>query len=130
MKRFLVAIAMMAVAPAFAQGQPASEESIRDLMMITNSKALLEQTYDQLDGMIEKSMDEAMAGKKGTAEQQKLTGEMRAKMVELIRTELGWEKLEPAYIKLYASTFSQAEIDGMNAFYKSEAGQAVIAKMP
>jgi hypothetical protein len=33
-------------------------------------------------------------------------------------------------LQLYTSTLSQAEVDGMNAFYRSPAGQAVIAKMP
>ena len=31
---------------------------------------------------------------------------------------------------IYRNTFSQAEVDGMLGFYRSPAGQAVIAKMP
>ena len=33
-------------------------------------------------------------------------------------------------VDLYAKTFSQSEIDGILTFYKTEAGKAMIAKMP
>ena len=130
MKRIFVLAALMAAGPSFAQDQPASEASVRELMTITNSKALLDQAYGQLDGVMEKAMKDAMAGKSGTPEQEKLLAEMRSKMVALFRENMNWDQLEPSYMKLYTSTFSQAEVDGMNAFYKSEAGQAVIGKMP
>jgi hypothetical protein len=130
MKKLVVWVALLAAAPAFAQNQPASEASIRELMTITNSKALLDQTYGQLDGLMENAMREAMDGKTGTPEQERLMAEMRARLVTLVREEMSWEKLEPSYMQLYAATFSQAEVDGMNDFYKSPAGQAVIAKMP
>jgi hypothetical protein len=38
--------------------------------------------------------------------------------------------MEPMYIREYSQAFSQAEIDGMLVFYKSDAGKAVTAKMP
>jgi hypothetical protein len=34
------------------------------------------------------------------------------------------------YVRVYQKTFTQQEIDGMLAFYKTPAGQAVISKMP
>jgi hypothetical protein len=33
-------------------------------------------------------------------------------------------------IEVYSNTFTQHEVDGMLTFYRSEAGQAVIAKLP
>ncbi|TJZ73208.1 DUF2059 domain-containing protein [Chitiniphilus eburneus] len=38
--------------------------------------------------------------------------------------------LKPDYIKLYRDTFTQEEIDGLIAFYKTPAGQALVDKMP
>ena len=43
---------------------------------------------------------------------------------------LDWKKLEPVYVRIYQKSFSQEEVDGMIAFYKTPAGQAVIGKMP
>jgi hypothetical protein len=129
-KPFLASIVLLAAPSSFAQGQPASEESIRELMTITNSKALLDQSYGQLDGLMQQAMKDALAGNQTNAEQEKLMAELRSRMVELIRADMSWDELEPEYIKLYATTFSQAEIDGINAFYRSDTGKAVIGKMP
>ncbi len=38
--------------------------------------------------------------------------------------------LEPMYVRVYQKSFTQGEVDGMIAFYKTPAGQAVINKMP
>jgi hypothetical protein len=43
---------------------------------------------------------------------------------------MGWDKLEPIYIKLYTDTFSQSDIDGILKFYKTPAGSALLKKMP
>jgi uncharacterized protein len=130
MRKLSLIVALIATMPAFAQDQPASEASVRELMALTNSKALLDQMYAQVDGLMESSMKEAMGGRTGNEEQQRLAAELRSKIVALLREDMSWEDLEPVYLQLYTSTLSQAEVDGMNAFYRSPAGQAVIAKMP
>ena len=130
MKKFLLAILLMAALPAFAKTQPASEESIRQLMTLTDSKSLLDNAYGQIDGLMQQAMTQAMGDKPVTPEQERLMAELRAKLVELFRTEMGWEQLEPSYIKMYRETFSQDELNGMLKFYKSKAGKAVLAKLP
>lgn len=125
-----MAILLMASLPSFAVDAPPSEASIRELMNLTDSKKLLDQMYGQMDGMLEQSMKQALDGKPVNAEQEKLMAEFRARLIQVMREELNWEKLEPTYIELYSKTFSQAEIDGMTSFYKSDAGKAVLAKLP
>ena len=41
-----------------------------------------------------------------------------------------WEKMEPMYLRIYRTSLSQSEVDGMIAFYQTPAGQAVINKLP
>jgi len=48
----------------------------------------------------------------------------------LVKEELNWATFEPMMVEVYRNTFSQHEVDGMLTFYRSEAGQAVIAKLP
>ena len=129
MKKILFAIVLMA-SPAFAESPPASEASIRELIAATNARTMLDQVYGEIDGMMEQGMKEALGGKQVNAEQQKIIDEFRADLVEVLRAEMSWDKLEPEYIRLYRETFSQFEVDGMIAFYKSDAGKAMIEKMP
>jgi hypothetical protein len=130
MKSILLAVVLMAALPAFAKTQPASEESIRELMTLTNSRSVLDNAYGQLDGIMEQAMKQAVGDRPVTPEQERLMAEMRARMVELFRNEMGWDKLEPSYIKMYRETFTQEEVNGMRKFYKSRAGKAVIGKLP
>jgi len=130
MKKILLAMALMASVPAFAQSPPPSEASVRELLEVTNGKSVLEGAWNQLDGLMEKAMKDAIGNKPVTAKQEEIMAAMRAETVELIRSEMSWDKMEPMYIRQYSQTFSQAEIDGMLAFYKSDAGKAVTAKMP
>ena len=48
----------------------------------------------------------------------------------MMKELLDWKKLEPMYVRIYQKTFTQPEVDGMIAFYKTPAGQAVMSKMP
>src|SRR5512144_728082 len=101
MKNLLIAILILAAAPSFATDKPAGEASIRELMTLSDARSLLDKTYQQLDGMMEQAMKQALGDHPVNDEQQKLMAEMRAKMVELFRSQLGWDQLEPSYLTLY-----------------------------
>jgi hypothetical protein len=65
-----------------------------------------------------------------SAEERAKAQERQAKVMELIKSHLRWEKLKPHYMKIYSETFTDAELDGMLAFYESPAGRAMLEKMP
>jgi hypothetical protein len=130
MKKLLLAFALLAATPAFAADKPASEATIRELLEVSDAKSLVERSYDQIDGMLEQSLQQTLGGKPMNPEQEKLAAEMRAKVIGLVREQLSWEKLEPTYVKLYAETFSESDLQGMVKFYKTPAGQSLLKKLP
>lgn len=129
MRKLLLATLLIATFPAFAETPP-SDASIRELMSVTDARKLLDASYAQMDGVMGQAMKQALGDAAATPAQQALIEEFQHKSVDLVRTQMSWEKLEPAYSELYSKTFSQSEVDGMLAFYKSDAGRAVLAKMP
>ncbi len=52
------------------------------------------------------------------------------KVSEILSQQMNWDKLRPQYVKVYVDTYTEAELDGVLAFYKSPAGQAWFAKSP
>ena len=128
--RYFILLAYVAMCPAIAAEAPASETSVRELLSITQSQKLLDGTMGQVDAMMQRSMKQALAGQTLTADQQRIMDNMRTKMIALFREDMKWEMLEPMFIDVYKQSFTQKEVDGMLDFYKSEPGQAVIAKMP
>jgi uncharacterized protein len=48
----------------------------------------------------------------------------------LVAGNYNWTKLEPAYEQIYANLYTEDELDGILAFYKSPVGQAFLSKSP
>ncbi|HKA32886.1 MAG TPA: DUF2059 domain-containing protein [Candidatus Binatia bacterium] len=133
MRKFLplVLIFMLLAAPfARAQESPPSEESIRELMNLTQMGTMVDHLTQSLDDSTRQAMSQAMAGQGLSEKQEKIVNEMTARMVAMLKEEINPEALEPAYIEIYKKTLTQHEVDGMIAFYKTDAGRAVVTKMP
>jgi len=50
------------------------------------------------------------------------------KISPILSQQLSWEQLKPQFVKVYADTYTEEELDAILAFYKSPAGQAWFAK--
>ena len=117
-------------APVRAYAATPTADSIERLMEITQSKALLEQSYANLEKNIRQLVLQSMGERQPTDAQLRLLDDLIARMSDLYRQEISWERLHPQFITLYMEAFDQAEIDGMLAFYEGAKGRATIAKMP
>ncbi len=132
MKKYVLALllTMPVMHAATADGDHASEASVRELMSIMQSQKLLDGVIGKMDSMMQMASQQALGGQTITPEQQKIIDDSRTKMISLFKDEMKWETIEPTLVDIYEQSFTQQELDGMLAFYKSPAGQAVIAKMP
>ena len=112
MKQALAAalLCLLVCPPLVAADPPASAASLKSLLSIMQASKLMDSTMSQMDGLLQSSMKQVMAG--------------------ILKEGINWEKLEPMMIGIYQQSFTQKDVDGMLTFYKSKAGQAVIAKMP
>lgn len=129
MKKIIVIFIMMAISiPAFAQ--PASKESVKELLKITKSEQFLGQMSQQINTMMHSSIEKITQGRKLTTKQELAVVNYTQELGKIMQEELTWAKLEPEMIKIYAEEFSQEEIDGMIKFYKTPVGQSTIDKMP
>lgn len=113
-----------------ATGSPASEESIKQLLEVAQARKLIDSVMSQMDTLMLQTIQQATQGKEIPPKVQKEIDTQQAEVTRLMKELLDWSKLEPMYVRIYQKTFSQPEVDGMIAFYKTPAGQAVIAKMP
>lgn len=133
MKRLLLSLLLAACtanAAYAASDKPASEQSVRKLLEVTESRKMLDAMWQSVDGMMEATMRQVLGDRKPTEEQQKILSEMQAKVVAIMKEELSWEFMEAFMIDVYTKSFTQEEVDGMLAFYASPAGRSLITKMP
>ena len=132
MKRLFFALLVLAAlsSPAFAAPPPPNEDSIRRLLEVTEARKLLDAMMAQIDTLMRRNMEQALRGRQLTPEQEAIIARMRGRMADAFREEMTWEKLEPLYVRVYRDSFTQDEVDGMLAFYRTDAGRALIVKMP
>ena len=113
-----------------APSGPPSEASIKQLLELAQAHKLIDSVMAQMDNLMQQSIAQATKGQKIPPKVQKDIDQRRGEMIAMMKELLDWAKLEPMYVRIYQKTFSQQEVDGMIAFYKTPAGQAVIGKMP
>ena len=122
--------ALLASTSLFAADSPPSEASILKLLEVTNSRSLLEGSMGNVDGVMRNAIKQSLQGKQISDEAQKVLDDMSTKVMQLMKDEMNWDSLQPAFMEIYKRSFTQKEVDGMLDFYATDAGKAVIAKMP
>jgi hypothetical protein len=89
------------------------------------------QTVAQIRAQMQLGILQQLFGSKPLpTDKKKELDEFRTNLGNVISDALSWEKLKPDFVKIYMEAFSEPEIDGMLAFYKSPVGQAMVAKTP
>ena len=124
------AAAPAAAAPATGPGAPASEASVKELLELTHARRLVDGMLPQLQTFESNVARQAMQGQKLTDAQRKAFEAAQAASLKVYKQELSWDTLEPMYIEVYEKSFTQADIDGIVAFYKTPAGQSLLDKLP
>lgn len=106
--------------------EPAKPETVALLLKVTDAAATLDYAYAQLD-----QMSEQMVRSQGdAAKDDPLVRKHLQELNQLIRTELSWQQLEQPMIAIYSSVFTEEELQGIIAFYQSDAGQKMIKRQP
>jgi hypothetical protein len=95
----------------------------------------MEQTYSQLIAQVTAQSRQMVQGlfPEGTPmsdAQKKEAADFEAKANALILDEMSWSVLEPDYVKLYADTYTEEDLDGIIAFYRSPVGVKMLEKTP
>jgi hypothetical protein len=94
-------------------------EAARQLLEITNARAMMEQSMQAARNML--APDSAQA--KALAEFDQLIDEFLAE-------HFSWTVLEPEFVQLYVEMFTEAELRELTAFYQTDLGQKMLLRMP
>ena len=115
---------------AFANDAPPSDASLQELSTLAHRDELYRGMKPQMDAMISSSIKEASRGQTVTPERQAVLDRMRERMVAAFDESFNAEAMQMVTVRIYQATYTQDEVDGLIAFYKTPAGQALINKSP
>jgi hypothetical protein len=71
-----------------------------------------------------------MLGATVPPERASIMADLQDRLDKVLAEAMPWESVRPDYVRIYVETFSEEQLDAMITFYKSSAGQAMVAKMP
>lgn len=132
MKRIAATLTIAATLafPGACLAAPPTTASIEDLLTTSNMESMMTSMYSIMEDSMRNSVQQAVAGKTLTPEQQKAVDRIPARAMEVMREEFSWAKLKPMFVQVYQETLTQEDVDGLLAFYRSPAGRTMIEKMP
>jgi uncharacterized protein len=119
-------IALLLTASGALAQDAARKAKIEEMFRITNMDRMVQQIMSQMKTVIDQQLSTMKLPPEAEAEAQ----ESQDRMMKLIAERMSWEKMKPAYIQLYDEVFTDEELDGILAFYRSPAGRAMIEKTP
>ena len=111
-----------------AQAAPPSDESLLKMMHALQLQATLDQMVAQMDSGMKSGLKESMKGKELNPLQTAELGQLQLKMSAAIKEDLSFAKVKDVYLQVYRETFTQDEVNGINAFLTSPAGKAMLTK--
>lgn len=119
-------VILLAVTGAARADEASKRAKIEELFQLTDVERVIGQVLGQVRSM-QAAQTERMAM---SAEGRSRAREIQDRIQAVVARSLSWDKIKPQYVALYAETFTEEEIDGMLAFYRSPAGRAMLEKMP
>ena len=132
MRPFHIAtLALCLIAVPAAHADDASRRAkAEEMLQLTKAGPALQEQLKNLQDRVDSLAKQQFGQGAMSPEQTKLSTEYLKQVDTITSDEVGWDKLHPAILQDYADSFTEPELDGIIAFYKSPSGQALIAKTP
>ena len=118
----IIGVTLLWCASPVRADEASKSAKAQELLQLTQGDQMMKMMEPMMKGVL------AQAEKDIPAEQRAKIGEMQEKIMALVAASLN--KAKPALAKVYTDTYTEEEIDGILAFYKSPVGKAFIQKMP
>ena len=118
----IIGVTLLWCASPVRADEASKSAKAEELLQLAQGDQMMKMMEPMMKGMM------AQADKNIPAEQRAKLGEMQEKIMALVAASL--TKAKPALVKVYTDTYTEEEIDGILAFYKSPAGKALLQKMP
>jgi hypothetical protein len=127
--RILLIILLLFSAAAHAD-EASKRAKVRELFVLNQMEDRIQRQKENAAAQSREMERQLTEGLELNSQQEKLVLVCYEKINQTLAATLNWSKLEPAYEDVYAQTYTEEELDGVLAFYKSPAGKAYMAKTP
>ncbi|MGI4854606.1 MAG: DUF2059 domain-containing protein [Janthinobacterium lividum] len=125
-----LALCCTAALPAAHADDASRKAKAEQMLVLTKTDSLMEGQLASLQTRVNELAKQQSGVAPLTPEQTKLTADYQKQIHDIVMEEVGWVKIRPVIVQSYADSFTEPELDAILVFYKTPAGQAIIAKTP
>lgn len=119
------------LAPCLLLADEASKRAkIQEYFQLSEVQRTMEQSVDQVMAAMRNGFMQQLEDVRLTTDQNKVIELFHSRVGKIVKDAISWEKIKDEYTDLFAKNFTEEEIEGMNVFYRSPAGKAMIQKLP
>jgi uncharacterized protein len=120
------AIVLSALNPLVYADEASQKLIAEDLLQTMKVDQMTKPLFDQMRSM----MDQQFTQMGASEDMKPILKRYTDKLLDIMEQTLNWQNLKEDMISIYMHAFTEDELKGMLAFYKSPVGQSVIQKMP
>src|SRR5260370_38999637 len=122
----LTVVCTLLFAPLAFADQASKSAKIEQLLAAMNVEQQQKEMLSQIQQLVTSQVKSQMPSQPDAAKIE----DLQKKMFALIGEETSWQKMKPVFVQVYNDTYTEPEIDGILAFYKSPAARAMADKQP
>jgi uncharacterized protein len=101
----------------------------KEVMTLLHTQRMVKQVSDNLTKQVTDAA-ESVASANPSPETKSKVADFEKQATQLIDTQLSWDSMQAGFLDVYTKNFTEEELDGIIAFYKTPAGTALLDKMP
>jgi uncharacterized protein len=125
-----VLVLALALVPCARADEASKRAKAEELIAMMHMDRMMDQMTQAMTAQVQQMLQQTPGVDSMTPEQKKIMADFEEKSIKMVMDSVGWKALQPDFVKVYAQTFTEEELDGLVAFYKSPTGQAFLTKMP
>jgi len=124
--KVVLAVLLFMFSPLLLADDVSKDKKLNELVNVMDMDSMIDSIYSQMEAMMQN-----MATQMGVQpDEQAIFDEYYKQMTQIIKEDMSWAKMEPLVVDIYRRNFTEKELDDMLAFYKTETGKSLLAKMP
>ena len=128
--RLALLLVLTLTLPLAARADEASHRAkAQEMMALLRTQSMVK----QISNNITKQVTDAaatIAGENPTPEIKAKAADFVKQSTQLVDTQLGWDSMQAGFTDVYVKNFTEEQLDGILAFYKTPAGIALLDKTP
>lgn len=130
MKRLSLVLVLALALPLAAHADDASHRAkAQEMMALIRTQQMVEQNANSMKKQITDAA-QATIGLDPAPEKKAQAEAFVKKADDLIDTQLSWASMQPGITDIYVKAFTEEQLDGIIAFYKTPGGAALLTTMP